>query len=186
MQERRGSRTRRQPPARQAHRYGFDRGRHRRIMAPHIYESTRVAERHGCVVGSGMRFLGGSEACVHHCLGLDGWRYCLSHCRVDPAHSLSQASSAGRNLITLFQGVNCFTKFFFAALTEAVGRSPIAARHLTRAFDDRDRARFFASKKNTYKTRRFYFSHRHRRHCAWSLSACSATSPSRLGVLNAS
>jgi hypothetical protein len=62
----------------------------------------------------------------------------------------------------------------------------MAARRPTRAFDDRDCVYFFASKKNTYKTRRFYFSHRHRRFCAWSLPACIATSPSLLGVLNAS
>lgn len=166
MQERRGSRTRRQPPARQAHRYGLDRGRHRGIMAPHIYEDTRVAERHGCVVGSGMRFLGGSEACVHHCLGLDGWRYCLSHYRVDSAHSLSQASSAGRNLITLFQGVNCFAKLFSAALADAVCRSSRMALRVARAFDGRDQSRIFPSKKNTYKTRCFYFCLRRRTRCA--------------------
>ena len=121
--KRRGSRTRRQPPPRPARQCGFSRGSGVRNPAPYKYENTRVARRHGCSGNGAMRFSGGSEPCVHRDPGADDWPCCLSRCRVDSTHSLPQHALLGRNLITVFQGVNTLAKLFSGAGVAPPGRS---------------------------------------------------------------
>ena len=124
--ERRGSRTRRQPPSRQARRNGWWQARPGMAATCSRWsarmKNTRVAYGAGAVSGRGLRFRWGSEACVRHAEGAGGGPFCFACRRDDSAHLLPQKRLLGRNLITLFRCVNSFAEIFS-------GRSRPLSRH---------------------------------------------------------
>lgn len=60
----------------------------------------------------GNTFSGGKRTLRPPDHGFGRWDFFAAHCRIDPAHSFPQTTSAGRNLITCFECVNCLTKKF--------------------------------------------------------------------------
>lgn len=143
-------------------------------MAPYKYENTRDAGRRGCLLEEAMLFFGGSEPCVRRDPGLDDRLVFLSRCRVDPTHSHSQASSAGRNLITVFLGVNTFAKKFLPPVGVAGDRSRVPGSASTATASPPHRARARHAKKIRAKTRCFFRDASRR-----SVSAIAPRSPRR-------
>ena len=119
-----GYRTRDQPPARQARRYGFGgiarcRGNAFRRPAPIKKPAAANAAgfdhgrfhafREGCGAGVHLFHVAGGGAC-----GAAGYRVVFDH-------SLLQETSAGRNLITVFSAVNNLSQIIFAVRAPRVG-----------------------------------------------------------------
>src|SRR5687767_5144717 len=77
------------------------------------YRNTRIEGRYGCHARGDVAFLGGKRHLIHHRRVPGGCPSCASSFDVDPAHSLFAATSAGRNLITLFFTVNTSAHDFF-------------------------------------------------------------------------
>ena len=80
------------------------------------YRNTRIGSRCGCRVGRNKVFRGRKRFLLHHQCNRGGHPGCASRLNVDPAHSLPQQRSAGRNLITVFFTVNYPHATFFAEL----------------------------------------------------------------------
>ena len=90
------------PAMRQGHRIG--------------YGNTRIGSRCGCRVGIEKVFRGRKRVLPHQRCNRGGHAGCASRLNVDPAHSLPQQRSAGRNLITVFFTVNCRQATFACVL----------------------------------------------------------------------
>ena len=69
-------------------------------------------------------FRGRKRLLLHHQCNRGGRPGCASRLNVDPAHSLPQQRSAGRNLITVFFTVNYLRANFFAAVRINTNASP--------------------------------------------------------------
>lgn len=133
-----GYRTRDQPPARQARRYGFGgiarcRGDAFRRLAPIKKPAAANAAGfdHGCIHA----FREGCGAGVHLFDVAGGGACAAAGYRVGFDHSLLQETSAGRNLITVFSTVNNLSRIIFAA------RVPFVARACVRCIGNECRKR---------------------------------------------
>ena len=122
--ERRGSRTRRQPPSRQARRNGWwqaQPGWLRPVRAGRRgTKNTRVAEDAGAVSGMVGGFLGGSEACVRHAGGAGRGSFCFECRRDDRAHLRPQETSVGAKPNHAFSMCQQFCKIIFSAVPTAL------------------------------------------------------------------
>ena len=86
------------------------------------YGNTRnITPRVSCRNGV---FRGRKRLLLHHQCNRGGRPGCASRLNVDPAHSLPQQRSAGRNLITVFFTVNYLRAIFFAAVRINTNASP--------------------------------------------------------------
>ena len=121
-----GYRTRDQPPARQARRYGFGgiarcRGNAFRRLAP--IKKPAAANAAGFDHGRFHAFREGCGADVHLFHAAGGGACGAAGYRVVFDHSLLQETSAGRNLITVFSTVNNLSQIIFAARASLLART---------------------------------------------------------------
>ncbi|GEM_PF-5673103 len=97
------------------------------------YRNTRNDSRHGCHVLFGGVFRGRKRLLLHHLRNRGGRPGCASHLNVDPAHSLPQQRSAGRNLITVFFTVNYPRATFYGKLhVDPAGNTRLRHPHIHR------------------------------------------------------
>lgn len=128
-----GYRTRDQPPARQARRYGFGGIARCRVdafrrLAP--IKKPAAANAAGSDHGRFHAFREGCGADVHPFQVAGGSTFGAAGPCVVFDHSLLQETSAGRNLITVFSTVNNLSQIIFAA------RAPFVRRTCARCIDD--------------------------------------------------
>lgn len=95
------------------------------------YRNTRADASTGARWGNVAAFRGGKQSRIHPVRLLGGCPVLACLFDVDSAHSLRQATSAGRNLITVFFTVNTPAQNFFAAPVRRRGQ-PGRARHRQR------------------------------------------------------
>ena len=95
------------------------------------YGNTRnITPRVSCRNGV---FRGRKRLLLHHQCNRGGRPGCASRLNVDPAHSLPQQRSAGRNLITVFFTVNYLHANFFAQHRRACAPRPLPNAYLHRS-----------------------------------------------------
>jgi len=144
-----GYRTRDQPPARQARRYGFGdiarcRGNAFRRLAP--IKKPAATNAAGFDHGRFHAFREGCGADAHLFQVAGGGAFGAAGYRVGFDHSLLQETSAGRNLITVFSTVNNLSQIIFAA------RAPLVRRTCVRCIGNecRKRARTHAQQRTRF------------------------------------